>query len=208
MRLETGQAMKRIIILPILALFTLACLLTPTQSAGPVQTEVAFQLTSQVTDTPTEMYLPAVATLVPPAVGAPTKMAGAAFEPEPTQTQATFVALPTLPRKPTLTPTFDPLVPPPEAPKGTEITYRVTGTAASVEIAIIKADGDLEAGTKTLPYEQKYTFAAASYLSLTARILSDTGDVKCEVLNGETVLVTNTASGTNQMATCVFVLPE
>jgi hypothetical protein len=200
--------MRRIFVLSILVLFTLACLLTPTQSAGPVQTEVAFQLTSQVTDTPTEMYLPPVATLVPPAIGLPTRMAGGAYQPEPTQTQATFVALPTQPRKPTLTPTFDPLVPPPEAPKGSEITYRVTGTAASVEIAIIKSDGDLEAGTKTLPYEQKFTFAAASYLSLTARILSDSGDVKCEVVKGEEVLVTNTASSTNQMATCVFVLPE
>lgn len=200
--------MKRLILLSILAIFTLACLLTPGQPVGPVQTEVARQLTSLVTDTPTEMNLQPVVTLEPPSIGAPTQMTGAiGSAPEPTQVQATFIALPTQPRKPSLTPTYDPNTAPTATPTGTDISYKVTGTAGSVEIAIIKPDGNLEAETKTLPYERKFSFSAGSYLSLTARILSDSGTATCNIVSGDTVMVTNSASDTNQMATCVFVLP-
>jgi hypothetical protein len=199
--------MKRILFLSILALFLLGCLLTPALPTGPVQTEVAMQLTDLVTETPTEMYLPAVATFVPPAVGVPTRMVNPLILPEATSIPNVSAPLPTLPPKPTLAPTADPNAAPPPEPAGKSILYKVTGTAATVEIAIIKPDGNLEAGTFSLPYERLETFANGSYLSLTARILSDSGNATCEVSSDGQIFSTNTVDGTNQMATCVFELP-
>jgi hypothetical protein len=202
--------MKRLLLLSVFALFLLGCLLTPALPTGPIQTEVAMQLTSLVTDTPTEMNLPGVATLVPPVFGAPTQMGNLLAGPEVTSTPGTFVPLPTLPPQPTLVPTADPnAAPAPTSePASKSIVYKVTGSAASAEIAIIKPDGNLEVGTFTLPFERTNTFTNGSYLSLTARILSDTGNATCEVSSEGQIYSTNTADGTNQMATCVFVLPE
>jgi hypothetical protein len=200
--------MKRLFLLSVLALFLLGCLLTPAMPTGPVQTEVAMQLTSLVTDTPTEMNLPGVATLVPPAFGAPTQMGNSLAATEVTSTPGAYAPLPTLPHKPTMVPTVDLNYVPPTEPAGKSIAYKVTGSAASAEIAIIKPDGNLEAGTFTLPFERTYTFTNGSYLSLTARILSDTGTATCEVSSEGQIYSTNNVEGTNKMATCVFVLPE
>ena len=200
--------MKRVLILTILAIFTLACLLSPGLPSGPVQTEVARQLTSLVTNTPTEMNLPAIVTLVPPSIGLPTRKPGVFYVEEATATPNVYAPLPTVPPKPTKEPTSDPEAPPPPEPVGKQIQYKVSGTATSAEIAIITSEGNLEAGTFIPPFEREYTFMPGAYLSLTARVLSEAGDVTCEVISDGEILVTNRAEGTGQMATCVFELPE
>jgi hypothetical protein len=199
--------MKRIAILSILGMISIACVLTPGLPSDQVQTQVAFQLTSECTETPTEMNLPIIVTLVPPAFGVPTKNAAVLPTAEPTQASGIAV-LPTLPAPPTKVKTEDPNIPVTPTPEGKGILYRVTGTAGSAEIAIIKPDGDLEAGTYTLPFERTLNFPAGSYLSLTARVLSDSGSAACEISSEGQIFVSNSVDGTNQMATCIFVIPE
>lgn len=206
-RLETGNPMKRQLTILFLALFSMACLLTPGLPSDQVQTQVAFQLTSEITDTPTEMNLPPVATLVPPAFGEPTK--NAAILPSYTPTQASTIGvIPTLPVPPTKVKTEDPNAPVTPTPAGNPIVYKVTGTAGSAEIAIIGPDGNLEAGTYTLPYEHNFNFPAGSYLSLTARVLSDSGSAACEISSEGQILASNSVDGNNQMATCIYVIPD
>jgi hypothetical protein len=198
--------MKRKLTILSLALFSMACLLSPGLPSDQVQTQVAYQLTSECTDTPTEMNLPPVATLVPPSFGEPTKNAAVQPTVEPTK-MSTIAVLPTLPVPPTRVKTEDPNAVTP-TPAGKPILYRVTGSADTAEIAIIKPDGDLEAGTYNLPFERNYDFPAGSYLSLTARVLSEEGTAACEISSEGEIYVSNSVDGTNQMATCVFVLPE
>ncbi|BCY19056.1 MAG: hypothetical protein GYA12_03130 [Chloroflexi bacterium] len=200
--------MKRVLILTMMVVFTLGCLLSPGLPSSLVQTEVAIQLTSLVTDTPTEMNLPAIATLVPPAIGLPTKKPGVLFFEQATATPIAYAPLPTKPPKPTKEPTTDPEALPPPEPVGKVFQYNVTGSAASAEIAIITPEGNFEVGTFTLPFKREYTFMPGAYLSLTARVLSTEGDVTCEIISNDEVLATNKASGTGQMATCVIELPE
>lgn len=200
--------MKRVLILTIAAVVSTACLLTPAVPSGPVQTEVAYQLTALVTDTPTPMDLPPINTLVPPAVNLPAPVVSIQGAPESTATPNMTGPLPTVRVLPTKVPTYDPNSVPTQDTSAKPVVYSVTGTAGTVEIAIVKPDGDLEAGTYNLPFTKNYDFPAASYLSVTARILSANGTATCEIKQEERILSTNTVEGTNQMATCVIVLPE
>jgi hypothetical protein len=207
MRLETGIHMKRIAILSIFGMISIACLLSPGLPSDQVQTQVAHQLTIECTDTPTEMNLPPVATLVPPAFGEPTKNVTLLPTVEPT-IASTIPVLPTLPVPPTKVKTVDPNIPEIPTPAGKPIKYSVTGTAGSAEVAIIKPDGNLDAGTFTLPFNRNFDFPAGSYLSLTARVLSESGTAACEISSEGQILASNSVDGNNQMATCIFVLPD
>jgi hypothetical protein len=186
--------MKNLIPGFILLTLCAGCMTAPTPKSGPVETAVSRQLTKEATSEPTQLPLPAVWTLVPPAVNAPTRMA---TDPaQPTMTLFTLAPMATRAVKKTA------------GPEERSITYSMTGTADEVEITYVKPDGTVESGTIPLPFEKTMVFKQGAPLSLFGRVLSDNGTIYCLVKSGEKIVIQATATGNNKMAFCSDIVAE
>lgn len=91
-----------------------------------------------------------------------------------------------------------------QSKKEVEVTYRVSGTGTA---SITWTDKDFniaQATNVTLPWEKKVTvtgFAKAASLTVTNNE-SDTASTKCEIIVGDQVKYTQTATGPYASATC------
>jgi hypothetical protein len=209
MRQKILLPMKKLILASLLTLITLACLTAaPTPSAVDVETAVARTLTAATQDEPPRLYLPGIATLPPPAVGAPTQMATSTTVPSPTSLFITVAALPTVqPTVNTAVPAAPTAVPSLSADQRS-ITYLVTGDAVVVKIYFTNQDGATETDLFSLPFERTIVVKQGAALELLAENMGDTGTVICTITSGEKVLKNSSASGPRQIAGCIDAIAE
>lgn len=186
--------MKNLLTGIILILLCTGCLTAPTSKTAPVETAVARQLTKDATLEPTRLQLPAVWTLVPPAINAPTRMATSTAQ--PTVTLFTLAPMATKAIKKTA------------GPEERSITYTVTGTADKVEITYVKPDGNVESSVIPLPFEKTLVFKKGAALSLFGKVISDNGTITCQVRSGENTISEATVTGNRKMAFCSDITAE
>lgn len=186
--------MKQILAGIILILTCTGCQIPRTIRSGPVQTEVALQLTKAVTQTPSQLPLPPIWTLRPPAVNAPTRKPTAPEQ--PTITVFTLVPLATKAVKKT------------SAPDEASITYKLSGTAEQVEITYVKPDGSVVSDEYPLPFETTLNFKKGAPVSMFGKVVSDFGTITCQVVSSGKILTEGTATGTGKMAFCSDITAE
>lgn len=187
--------MKNILLFSLLALISLACLLSPAPTPDPVATVVVAELTYQASrNKPTDApILPPLPSLPPPAVGVPTRM----FTPTDAPTMTPFTVAPL----PTKTPT-------PVKITEKSIKYTITGSAESIEITYVKPDGTVENKVINPPFEVTQVFKLGAPLSLFGKAVSDEGSVTCKIESSEKTIIETTARGLNKNAFCSDVIVE
>jgi len=183
-------------------LISIACLAAPTPDIGAVETEASRQLTDIAAQEPTDVILPDLPTLEPPAVGAPTRMATATFDMLPSPMNFMVATLPSSTPKPTATSTPDPNI------IDQQVSYTVSGDAAVVEITFTNRDGNIEKDLFSLPFEQTNTFKQGTTVTLSVKIISESGTVTSQIKSADKVLCQKAATGKDQTAACTDVVVE
>jgi hypothetical protein len=202
--------MKKLILICVLFITSLACLVapTPTPSVNLVEAVVALTLTAAAVEDAPRVYLPGIVTLPPPAVGAPTMMA--TYTPPPSSTSLSITVAPLPSKTPTNTPDSA-TVPNPVPSLGADqraVTYSVTGDAPVVRIYFTNQNGATESDLFSLPFERTIVFKQGATLDLLAENMGDTGTVICEIIMNDKVLKTSSASGPRQIAGCIDAVAE